>query len=132
MTREEMRRYGNLCREIAKECERLRELEESVDGIGAVRAGETGGHGGVSDLVGNRAAKIGDLYEILSKKINVAMEERLKIETYIATLEDPYIRMIITARYVEQKTWEGVAAYVGGGNTSDGVRKALDRWFVER
>ena len=128
MTRAELRRYSCLCREIDMERERLRELEETADGVGAVRPGGTGGGSGVSDPVGNRAARLDELRRVIAGKADEALEERLRLERYIASLEDPYIRMIITARYVQGRSWAGVADCVGGGNTADGVRMAFTRW----
>ena len=37
-------------------------------------------------------------------------------------------RRSAVARYIECRSWEGVARKLGGGNTSDGVRKIWQRW----
>lgn len=53
----------------------------------------------------------------------------LEIERFIGTVSDSFIRRIITFRYVDHMSWNRVADKMGGGNTEDSVRKALDRYL---
>lgn len=53
----------------------------------------------------------------------------LEIERFLNTVTDSYIRRIITFRYIDHMSWNRVADKVGGGNTEDSVRKALDRYL---
>lgn len=42
----------------------------------------------------------------LRKKQNELLAEELKIESFIATVDDPEIRIIIRSRFIECKSWE--------------------------
>ena len=69
----------------------------------------------------------------LRHKLNKRMEQLIKqrelLETYIASIDDSMIRLILTLRYVEGLSWRQVAHRIGGGNTPDSVRKMHDRFL---
>ena len=47
--------------------------------------------------------------EKLEQKKSEAVQEMLKIETYLAGIEDIETRMIFNYRYIERKSWEQIA-----------------------
>ena len=63
------------------------------------------------------------------KRKDMSAEMLLKIERFLNTVNDSYIRRIITFRYIDHMPWNRVADRIGGGNTEDSVRKALDRYL---
>ena len=65
----------------------------------------------------------------LSTKIK---RQHRDIMEYISTLDDSFIRQIMTCRFIRLMSWTATAAAVGGGNTADGVRKTLDRFFEKK
>lgn len=71
----------------------------------------------------------------LKRKLSRRVEELLdlleEINEYIKSIDDSLIRQIIILRYINGLTWDQVAAHIGGGNTADSVRMALNR-FLER
>lgn len=72
-----------------------------------------------------------DTAELLTERINAYNERLFAIEDYVAKIDEPFIRAIIRHKYIEQKSWSQVARLMGGYNTADSVRKALDR-FLKR
>lgn len=48
---------------------------------------------------------------------------------YIDGVEDSLVRQALQLRYIEGKTWDEVAKHIGGGNSSDSVRKAVSRYL---
>ena len=52
-----------------------------------------------------------------------------KIFTWIFSIDDPLIRLIIKARYLDCYTWNEVADEVGGNNTEYSVKKIAYRYF---
>lgn len=51
------------------------------------------------------------------------------VNEFIASVNDSFMRRIISYRIVKQMTWDAVARNMGGGNTADGVRKAFERYL---
>lgn len=52
-----------------------------------------------------------------------------RLNTYLDTVDDSFIRQIIKLRYVDGLMWFQVAHEIGGNNTDNSVRKALDRYL---
>lgn len=54
-----------------------------------------------------------------------------EIEEYLQTIDDCITRQAILLKYVNGLTWEQTAASIGGGNTGEGLRKRVIRFFQE-
>lgn len=68
------------------------------------------------------------------KKRQVDLESMIEelladIETYLLGVKDSHIRRIIELRIEDGLSWRDVAEEIGGGNTEDSVRMALDRYI---
>lgn len=88
-----------------------------------------------------------DMEELsINSKINTAIREeeeklRLRYENllettnevldFIESIDDSYMRMVITYRIIENYSWRQVAEAMGGNNTEDGVRMSFNR-FIEK
>lgn len=48
---------------------------------------------------------------------------------YIYDIDDALIRAIFILKYIEKKTWNDIAANIGGSNTPDSLRKMHDRYL---
>ena len=82
-----------------------------------------------SDKVGNLAVKKEEIREIINELLERADEERIKILRYIRGLDDSLIRQIIFYRCIALLPWKTVAQEVGGDNTAESVRKAMERFL---
>ncbi|MHB9925505.1 RNA polymerase subunit sigma-24 [Clostridium botulinum] len=82
---------------------------------------------GVDFLEYNRKA------ERLRRKLNKRIKELIdlveKTNEFIEDIEDSLTRQIISLRYINGLTWEEVAANVGGGTTTESVRKVAERFL---
>jgi hypothetical protein len=58
-------------------------------------------------------------------------DKRLEIAESIEAVDDSVTRQAIVLKYVNGLSWTQVAAHVGGGNTAEGLRKRVHRFFVE-
>lgn len=65
----------------------------------------------------------------VDRKLKRLYTKQAQIEEYIANIDDPLVRRIMVARYIECLSWEGVARKLGGRNTSESVRKICERWL---
>ncbi|WP_313524841.1 hypothetical protein [Anaerotignum sp.] len=77
-------------------------------------------------------AKLSQLYRYkfnLENAEQQAIKLTNKIEFYINSIDDCRMRMIIRYRFIDKLTWNEVAAKMGGGNTEDGIRMAVTRFF---
>lgn len=126
MTLKELSQLYWLRREVIMDARRLVELETMTNGI----CGMT--EIGVKDRTGVTASKIEELKIILTDKQYKVLTERNKLEQYIASVDDSYMRQIITLRFVDGFSWKKVAIEIGGNNTADSVRKACKRFIANK
>lgn len=54
---------------------------------------------------------------------------RMKIESYIKSLDDAVMSLLLYERFIRGRSWQSVANILGGGNTADGVRMKVCRHF---
>lgn len=127
MTKKELSKLYCLNREIEQEQRRLAQLKEAATDT-AVKISGLPAVGCMSDKTAI-AAEIADSQAIIEAKLQLAIVEYRRINQYIAAIEDSYIRQIIALRFVDGLTWFQVAQHIGGGNTSDSVRMALNRFL---
>lgn len=52
-----------------------------------------------------------------------------QIREFVDSINDEFIKAIVTYRFIEGMSWRQVAFRMGGGNTEDSVRKAYSRYF---
>ena len=128
MTIKELSQLYHLNREIEMDRLRLRSLEARAQPGAQVITGMPHTPG-TKDKVGECAAEIADLRGIIEAKHQQCLYERARLERYIAGIDDSLTRQMFKLRFVNGLTWRQVAACIGGGNTDDGCRKAVQRYL---
>lgn len=132
MTKKELNQLYYLKLEIQSDTDRLRELRESVDGLKAqALTGMPGGGDGDKDKLSKMIIWIEELEERIAMKRERAFDERCRLEEYILSQQDSYIRQILTYRFIDCYSWVKIANELGGTASPDTARKALDRWISE-
>ncbi len=109
MTLKELSQLYHLNREIEIDRRRLEELEQDQDAT---------------------QEEVRYLRDIIEAKHRHCLYERIRIERYIAKVEDSLLRQIFTYRFVNGLPWRQVAACVGGSNTEDSVRMLCKRYIL--
>lgn len=107
MTSKELGRYYYLSMEIKEIKIKLQEIAQQ-----SIRVNELTGmpHGtGVSDPVAKKVELLDKYSRKLEKMEIEAIEEMLKIERYIESIDDIVARIIFNKRYIEFKTWNRIA-----------------------
>ena len=66
---------------------------------------------------------------LLQEKEDELLELTNEAELYIESIEDSRIRRIFRYRYLDDMRWEKGARRMGGGNNTDGCRRAHDRYI---
>ena len=130
MTLGELSQLKHLKREIAMDRQRLRQLEEAALPGAQVMTGMPHGTG-VRDRLGDTAAAIADLRQQLEAKIERCIREQQKLEAYIESIPDSFIRQIFIYRFVQGMSWRQVAFHVGGNNSVGSVKMLVKR-FLEK
>ena len=129
MTKKELSQLYYLNREIRQEKERLAELRAAATDTSAKISGLP--HvGRLSDKTAI-AAQIADCEAIIEAKIQLSVVEYNRLNRYIASIEDSFMRQILSLRYINGFSWGAVAAHIGGDNTADSVRMVHNRFLSE-
>ena len=123
MTLKELSQLHWLKREMMMDIRRLVEIETVYGGI----AGED--NVGFADITATTAVMIAELKETIVQKQFRVMSERIRLEQYIANVDDSFVRQVLTLRFVDGYSWKKVAMEVGGGNTADNVRMSCKRYL---
>lgn len=129
--------------EIERDRQELDALRRSMDGLTASKLDGMPRGTDVHSPVENTVEHILKLEEALQRKhealVNLTARisarqtliilERDRLEQYIESLDDPYMRQIFTLRFVNGLLWEQVAASMGEGFVADSLKKACYRYL---
>ena len=128
MTIRELSQLHWLRQEIADLQERLMQMEARVYRLSLEEKDGAQSTGGSGDGMGLVAAML-DTRAALEKAKVEAEREQLRLLDYIQTVPDVWVRRLMRLRFADGLTWTAVAMRAGGGNTADGVRKAVLRYI---
>lgn len=112
MTKQELSQLYHLNREIEHMQKRLKELESIATSSTSRITGMPHGSG-VSDKVGDYAAEITDLKELIDLNLKKCFYELNRLNRYIENIEDSEIRIIMSLRYINGLSWQQVAFSIG-------------------
>lgn len=131
MTKKELKELYYLNREI----EKLSKDLEEVKSCSYVRSSQITGlpcGNDKSDSVGNMAVKIAELERLIKLRKEESILKYEQLLRYINDIDDAYIGLIISYRYINGFNWLQVANHIGGIHTSDSVRMAHDRFLSKK
>lgn len=126
MTKKELSQLSHLKKEIEGQKLRLAYLESAACRTSQSLAAVPGG-GGERDRVGDGAAAIADLKDLIAQNIERCLLEERRLERYIEGISDSFLRQTFILRFCEQKTWNEIADIVGGSENS--VRMSVNRYI---
>lgn len=121
MTNKQLSQLRYLKKEIKMHQERLTELQALAEIKSSVITGMPMSKS-ISDRIGYSVIKIIGIQDALSKLCE-------ELTDYIKSVDDPIVRLILTYRYVNNFSWQKTAFKIGGGNTVQGLRMRLYRYF---
>jgi hypothetical protein len=130
MTIKELSQLYWLNQEIAYDQQRLEALEQTAKAPATANMdGMPHGAGDPGKPVERIILELTDLQAIIAAKRIQCIHERQRLERYIAAVPDSLTRKIMTLRFVEGQSWNQVAAHIGGGNSTDAVKKRVYRYL---
>lgn len=132
MTKKEAGQLYHLNREVemwqkALAVERNKSLIQGQQITGMPTGGMT-----CPDRVANKAIRELDIEKEIKNLENRIVEEKVKIMTFIQSLDNSIDRQIVWLRAACFLPWKAIAEEVGGSNTEDSVRKRYERLFVKK
>lgn len=70
-----------------------------------------------------------ELRVAISTRQTLCLLERKRLEEYIDSIDNEFLRQVFTLRFVNGLPWEQVAAGIGGGNKAESVRVECYRYL---
>lgn len=115
---------------IQRDERRLEQLRARLTNITPKLSGMPGSPG-ASDKIGEGVAELVDLAERIKQERANFEQEKAKLEHYLRCIEDTQLRLIFILRFVDLKSWNEVAASIGGNNTEGSVKQACYRYLKD-
>lgn len=128
MTVKELSNLYFLDKLIERDMARLQELEDRMQ-PGAQAITGMPRKPGASDTIGITVPLVVDLREKLTRELAQFQAEKEKLESYIESVPDMNVRLILTLRFVDMKKWNEIADIVGGEATESSVKQLLYRFI---
>jgi hypothetical protein len=128
MNKKELSQLYYLNREIEEQKRRLEELRCQAESCTSRITGLP--HAPTNfDRISKYAAEIADLRGLIDLNIKKCFYELNRLIRFIDAVDDSQMRMILSLRYINGLPWQQIAYSIGGYNSSDGIRKAHDRYL---
>lgn len=136
-----LERYTDINAELKSLKIRISVIEKNIEAIlskGNVKDCVKGGAGNMENFhiegfpqaeYDDREYNLRKLRRILQDRQQLANEQLLEVERYVAGIKDSRIRRIIDYKYIKGLSWPGVARQIGGMATAESVRKELKRYI---
>lgn len=118
MTLHELSQLYYLDKEIELDRERLAQLRSDLSSPRSPKYDGMPKGPNHENMLERCAVEIADLEAVIHAKIEKRMQERVKLELYIAEIPDSYTRQIFTLRFIDKLKWEEVADITGGSSYS--------------
>lgn len=129
MTKEELNKYYNLKKEINYLENRIKEINEKYISASMINCERF--EKNLSNPLEKRLILIEEYENKLHAKKIALLDELIKIEDYISTIDDIDTRLIFRYRYIEQNSWEQIAMlmHMGIATVFRKHKKQIDTLF---
>lgn len=128
VSKQNLSRLYYLKKEIELQKRRIKELENAALYCSSPISGLPSGSE-IMDKVGNYAAQIADLRNLLDRNCKRCVRELNILERYIQSVDDPLIRQIMHFRFVKSYGWSKTAYAIGGNTSIASLKMKLQRFL---
>ncbi len=125
---QELSKYYNLLQRIYRAEDILAGLQSAVC-PGAQKLTGMPAAPGVKDKLGDFAAEITDMQQLIEQLKQQAEQERAKVAAYINSIDDEQTRLIFRLRFLHCLTWAEVAEIIGRKNTAAAIKSVCYRYL---
>lgn len=144
VSKEILIQYADLQEEVKELRGQIDNLERQIEKIekeGCVKDSVKGGLGGIQHFVvegfpipaiERKTSMLRNRQQMLNNREIRLLETLNEVEEFIDAIKDSHIRRLITARVIDNLTWQQVANKMGGYSTADGARKTFERFLEEK
>ena len=131
MTVKELQQLFYLEKIIQHEMDKLDDLRASVD-LHSPGLSDMPKAPGARDKLGETVPKIVDQEAEIRKNIQIYSQTKEKLLRYINSVPFVRIKLIMSLRFIDKKSWLEVAEEIGGKETEYSVKKAVYRYLGEK
>lgn len=132
ITKNDLSRIYYLAKELEMWKRRLEELEADIPPNSKPNDGMPHSQtNAVKSPTEDKAIKLVELSEKIKEQIVRIEIAKLEMENMIVGLSDPILKQAIEYHCIKLMSWKDTAAHIGGGQTSEGLRKMYSRFFTE-
>ena len=128
MTIKELNQLHHLTKLIERDEMEIRRIEERLDVKSPSLTGMPHAPG-AHDKLGEGVPKLVDRKNELEERRKQYTEARNKLRTYIETVPDLHVRLIMQLRFLDMMSWQETADYAGGNNSEDSCRMLVKRYL---
>ncbi len=144
VSKEILIQYADLQEEVKELRGQIDNLERQIEKIekeGCVKDSVKGGLGGIQHFVvegfpvpaiERKTSMLRNRQQMLNNREMRLLETLNEVEEFIDAIKDSHMRRLITARVIDNLTWQQVANKMGGYSTADGARKTFERFLEEK
>ena len=128
MTMKELYQLHNLIKLIERDTNEIRLIEER---LGVKSPSLTGmPHApGAHDKLGEGVPELVDRKNELEERRKQYTAVRNKLRSYVESVPDLHVRLIMQLRFLDLMSWQEVADFAGGQNSEDSVRMLVKRYL---
>lgn len=109
MTIKDLSQYYYISKNIEKRKRRLEELNSSILSSSKISEIKVSSSNYGDDSTSRIAIKIAELKSLLQEDYKKLINEEIKINTFVNTIESEEIKFIIISRFIEFNTWDDIA-----------------------
>ena len=128
MTMKELYQLHYLTKLIERDAMEIRRIEESL-GLKSPSLSGMPHVPGAHDKLGEGVPELVDRKNELEERRKQYAEARNKLRTYIETVPDLHVRLIMQLRFLDMMSWQETADYAGGNNSEDSCRMLVKRYL---
>lgn len=128
MTLEELNKLHDIGKLIQRDIDRLADLRARLE-PGGVTVDDMPRNSSPKNLTEEIVPLIIDAEEKLIRELREYNEEKERLEKFIRSVDDCRMRLILSYRFIDMKSWNYIANKLKGNNTEDSVKKACYRYL---
>ena len=128
MTIKELNQLYHLTKLIERDELEIKRIEESL-GVKSPSLTGMPHVPGAHDKLGEGVPELVDRKNELEERRKQYTEARNRLRTYIETVSDLHVRLIMQLRFLDMMSWQDVADFAGGNNSEDSCRMLVKRYL---